>query len=480
MTEIDYVTEKRNLIIKEGDTVRIRPASEIDADDRLGLIDLGWNPCMYVLCGKEFKVTADMVYRSLRGERDIFHVQLPERRVSISLSMLELVDDQPKEIEKKELKTLHAQTQDPAILQEMIKKVDKMRFTKLLSIAGADGRVKPDTIKNDIVTKYLTEWAKAKYDFYLLFNHNLSLNKQVDMEMDTSDMEDKLRDLMVEHPQYANLIKGFGTVEFMNNECYGYNETLASVYAPYRSEAKLTKILAGLVTEQKFIDDVANLLEDRKIKSNIALSIDPYDYLTMSINQYGWSTCQTIGSGQHPYATGAGSIMLDNHTIIAYRYGEKNVTYSMSNMKFSGNSKSWRQLIFVDKDNCSFITGREYPSAKEGLAKEVRLMLEHELETFLGRQDESWVVANNGSKEYTEGSENLYHDVSSGYKYRTVYLKDTNKTVRVQVGKDVFCVLCGNPIQGSHPSYVCEHCSDETEFGCDENEEDDTNEDIPY
>ena len=458
MSEIEYeVNTYKKFTIKAGDIVRIRPKEDIYNDYRKGLIDCGWNDYMYELCGNKYVVTEQIAERANQGIDDIFHIVMPQKTVGISLSMLELVTESDKDVEEIKPITLVNAEQDNAIIEEMIKKVDVMRFRKLLSIAGASSETRPDKITDKVIMKYLTNWAKAKYDIYLLFDRNLSINKQVDIEMDDEDMYTKMKDLARAYPQYANMIYSFNSKEFLNNESLDYNITLQEVYPDYKKGTKLSKVIANLVTDRGFSDAVANMMEDRKIKSNIALSIDPYDYFTMSVNNYGWESCQKIGSGNHGFATGAGSTMLDDVTIIAYRHSGKNEEYTMSNIKFSGNSKSWRQCIYIDKEHCSFIAGREYPSEKNLLAKEVRLTLEHKIGDYLNI-DNDWIVTKNGERDYAKGSENLYHDVSSGYNYRTAYLRDREREVSVRVGRNTFCVICGKVITGNHSRYICQHC----------------------
>lgn len=453
MNEIECEqTNKSKLTIKAGDIVRIRSREEIYNDYKRGLIDCGWNDYMYDLCGTTYIITPEIAERAENGIDDIFHVVMPQRVVGISLSMLELV--QSKEDTMQTEISLYHEEQDSSIIQEMIKKVDIMRFKKLLSIASGSSKIRPTALDENIVNKYLLEWAKNKYDFYLLFDRNLSIEKQVEIDMDEQDMAVKIDDLARSYPQYANLLKGFNSVEFLNNESFGYNRILEEVYPEYKRGAKLSKVLGGLITDQNFKDSLANVLEDRKIRSNIAISIDPYDYLTMSVNKYGWESCQAIGPGEHAYATGGGAIMLDNTTLIAYRHSGKNEQYSMYNVKFAGNSKSWRQLIFVDKEHCSFIAAREYPSEKPALAKEVRLMLEHQIGEYTGL-DNDWVATKNGDKTYIMGSEDMYHDVESGYMYRTVCMKGREKEVKVVVGRDVYCLSCGNPITSNYHKFVC-------------------------
>ncbi|MBP9037814.1 MAG: hypothetical protein KBG38_08615 [Candidatus Cloacimonas sp.] len=445
---------KNNPQLEIGMLVEIRPVQELKLDSSQELIDCGWNEHMAYLSGKRFVITEDMYARYLHNKNgQITKID----GYYISPSMLKIVNEEAIQEQEPVLDVyrLRADKQDPEILAEMIGKVDRTRFKKLLCIASCDKTVTMKTISDEIVDLYLYTWAKAKYEFYLLFGKQLSLSKQIQTSIDIDTMRNKIRELQFAFPQYANLLGAFSPIEFIENKCDGSNSTLRRVYDKYQGKAKLSKVLAGLITDKEFNDALAMLFSSTTIQAVMSLSIDPFDYLTISVNKYDWSTCQRIGDINASYGTGAGSIMLDEATIVAFGHGGKDVMYHMNNMEFSGNSKFWRECMYIDKDSGNFVASREYPSQKELLAKEARTFLEDTIAEYM-HVNNQWLVTPRGKVLYTEGSQNLYHDVLNDFPFSVVHLKDSDKQTCVTVGKDIFCLKCGEPIGDHSGRYLCD------------------------
>lgn len=463
--------------LKSGMLVEIRPWQEIQAEASEGLIDCGWNPHMRSLSGKQFYITDDMYNRYVRDDSASI-TEISD--YYISASMLKVVDEnttveQPKITNEYSLRN---DEQDSEIIAEMIKKVDRIRFKKLLCIASCDRSITVKTISDTIVDKYLTNWAKAKYDIYLLFGKQLSLSKQIETSIDDDTMRNKVKELQYAFPQYANLLGSFSLAEFINNRCDGSNYILGRFYDKYTGNVKLSKLLTGLISDKSFNDALAMFFGTTTIKAVASLSIDPYDYMTISVNRYDWTTCQRIGDSDAPYATGAGSIMLDTDTIIAFAHSGKDVMYHMNEMEFSGNSKFWRQAIYLDKDSGNFITSREYPSQKELLAKEARTFMEDTIADYLNIHNQ-WMVKSLGGLDYNEGSQNLYHDILNDFPYSVVRIKGSDKLTSVKVGKNVFCLQCGKAIKGHQGRYICDDDYD-SDNNFDDYDEEHEEEDIPF
>jgi hypothetical protein len=273
--------------------------------------------------------------------------------------------------------------------------------------------------------------------------------------MEVDEMANEVNDLCGKFPAYSNLMSSFHTREFLENKCLDYNGILQRHFSDYKKDAKLSKVLANLIPDRSFKDAVANLLQNRKVKATIAVSIDPYDYLTMSVNKYGWDSCQAIGDGS--YSTGAGSAMLDESTLIAYKYYGTDASYRIHKLSFEGNSKSWRQCIYFDKDTSSFVTSRQYPSTSEIITKEVRALLEGYVSKYLGR-DNSWMVTGSSDVNYKEGSQCIYHDLTNGHSGKVAYLKGAVKETRVVVGANIYCPHCGEEISEARGTFLCGEC----------------------
>lgn len=443
--------------IKVGDEVRFREWNELFEDYKQGKVRSGLNSYMQSLCGTTHIITDNDMARISHLEDNIWTVDMPQKTVGISLDMLEFVNREPSSAVPEEVvKTSIVNTvMDENIIEEMIGKVNKMRFKKLMVIAGNNSSVKMDTISQDVLDKYLDVWARAKYDFYMMFGKQFVIEKSVEIDMTEDDMTAKVRDLCTAYPVFANLLRGFGSSEFLENKCSDYNSTLMEFYPAYAYGTKLSKVLTGLTQHKEFSDDLATMLETRKIKTRLAISIDPYDYLTESLNNYSWQSCHEIGNGS--YATGSGSIMLDNTTLVAYRYSGTEETFKRKRLTFVGNSKAWRQAIYFDKENASFVGSRQYPRYNEGLAKEIRLMLEKQVCDYLGIEN-SWGIARNGRVNYETGAETMYHDFKHGSETILAKPKSVKKVPHMVVGAELYCVKCGTVIKDTRESYICQRC----------------------
>ena len=454
--------------IKVGDVVRFRSEDAIRSDYRAGKIDLGWCDSMYSLCGQEHVISERDMARIIAQTMPIWVVKVNNSYKGISLSMLEFANEA---VPEKDSTSIRIKDKDEGIIKEMIKKVDLIRFKKLLTIACDHKQFKFGDINSTIVDRYLRDWAIAKYEYYLMFGKSLSISVDIEMDMDERDMQNKVSDLCCEYPLFSNLLNGFHTREFLDNKCMGYNHILERYYPEYKRDSKLSKVLSKLIADKTFNDDIANLLQNRKVKARLAVSIDPYDYLTMSVNNYGWDSCQAIGSGG--YATGAGSIMLDESTLIAYKYNGNNQNYNIHNLRFEGNSKSWRQCLYFDKDTSNFVSSRQYPSQSDLITKEIRGLLEGYVCGYLNKEN-NWVVTTNGDIQYKEGSSCLYHDLLNGHTNKVAYLKGASRDTTVVVGANIYCPSCGEKITRAKNTFLCGKCYDDLGEAHEEEE------DIPF
>ncbi len=455
--------------IKVGDMVRFRTEEQIFEDYSKGLLNCGWCSQMRVLCGTEFPITEKMMENIQNQAQAIVVVKLdgPTPYKGIELNMLEFVTEKEiEEIPQPSFSILvNKKAKDPAIVAEMIKKVDRVRFKKLLAIGANSSWFKYSQMNDEIVETYLNRWANAKYEIYLLFDKKLVIDEDIELDMSETEMRGKLNEISMELPAYASLLQGFSMREWLGNECREDNSTLRSFYQEYRNGAVLSTMLAKLVRDDELRDKVANLMQTRKIKSKIAVSIDPYDYLTMSQNNHGWQSCQRIDGGE--WTTGTISLMFDEATMIAYKHSGIDQPYNIKHYKFTGNSKSWRQCIYLDKETSGFATSRQYPYQSGEITKAIRALIEKRISEYF-EVPNRWIVSNNQGMDYKEGSETVYHDLNNGHDYKVALLKAGKSEIKVEVGSDIICVSCGRKITGSRDKLVCKSCGNHHDDGDDD------------
>lgn len=340
------------------------------------------------------------------------------------------------------------------IINKMISMVDIERFKKLLAIAGSsDG--KKNMPSKEVTQDYLRRWALSKYEYFLLFDNELSIEKEIQFEIDNIEMKSSIENLCYTFPKYAPVLSRINSNEFIENSIDG--DEIFEKYADkkFKKGMKVSKFLSTYLEDNIFDIELSKVLQNRLIKGKVVISIDPYDYLTMSINSHQWRSCHRITDGE--YATGGFSYMCDDSTLIAYRENGTEYKYNLYGFKFEGNSKSWRQCVYFDKSTCSIIFGRQYPNDIKEVSTEVRNILEEKVSTYTNNIN-LWSVTRNEHKGTYEKISNLnYHDVDSGFDYKFARFKNLYSTddIIFKIGSEVKCVYCGKLLSENDSKVSC-------------------------
>lgn len=115
---------------------------------------------------------------------------------------------------------------------------------------------------------------------------------------------------------------------------------------------------------EEFRNKVSNITTSSNIKSNLVLSIHPIDYMTMSDNDCGWSSCMSW-KNNGMYSDGTIEMMNSNMIIVAYL--ESDNQFIVNNHIIP--NKSWRTLLYVHKN--ILVAGKSYPYHNSELDKKV-------------------------------------------------------------------------------------------------------------
>ena len=115
------------------------------------------------------------------------------------------------------------------------------------------------------------------------------------------------------------------------------------------------------------------IFNDAKLKGKLVLSIHPLDFITMSDNSLGWSSCMSwMDDGC--FHIGTVEMMNSNNVICCYLesdtpfyFGKHDNEKQKEDSNFYWTNKKWRQLIYVDKD--ILVSGKSYPYYNESLTK---------------------------------------------------------------------------------------------------------------
>lgn len=221
--------------------------------------------------------------------------------------------------------------------------------------------------------------------------------------------------------------------------------------------------------------EFSKLFESKHVKGNIAISIDPVDYLLMSVNKSGWDSCYKLTDYScdsrcfGAYASGTLSYLCDPSTMISYRHSDHKYEYKIGSSKFEEYSKNWRQVIYIDTVTWGFACSRQYPFEDSTLAKNVRELLEETLSNYLDVSN-TWkfkeiydssklrklIIQNQPSL----GNRLAYNDIfnnSHGFFVSNPAISKI-KDMKLYVDSDPVCPICGELHLDKPNRPVCSVC----------------------
>lgn len=195
--------------------------------------------------------------------------------------------------------------------------------------------------------------------------------------------------------------------------------------------------------------DHSRILQNKKVKGELCLSIHPLDYITMSDNENNWSSCMNwMNEGE--YRLGTVEMMNSPYVVVAYlRSPDKEISWTdYSNGEiYKWNSKIWRILLIVDPDR-AIISVKDYPYNNEHLTKTAIQFLAETLQ---------WPVSE--PYELPKGAYNfdtcaMYNDCGSIPQY-TLSIQDLPRNQYFYYSGETECMICGKEL------YTVEHCNAE-------------------
>lgn len=137
--------------------------------------------------------------------------------------------------------------------------------------------------------------------------------------------------------------------------------------------------------------------------------------------------------------------MVDDVSMVSYK-SNGDVKYRINDVNFVWNSKNWRQMIYVSKENSSIIFSRQYPNESNNLARAVREMLEDIASDYFEVENKWKVYSHVGSANIeTDNEYLLYNDVSEGFGHKVIKNKfdiDIDKNINIHLGglpKSITC-----------------------------------------
>lgn len=307
--------------------------------------------------------------------------------------------------------------------------------------------------------------------FYGLFHNGETLTEKKKAKFVTGDGRN----------EYVYIHKHQKIAKVLNN----FYRTIEKVFPKQHTE----KIAEARHLTSKVLAQVAMYAGRAKTTGRLHLSIHPFDYITMSQNACGWSSCMVLCDEYEEvgdYCAGTVAMMNSKNTIVAYLDADTPYNPCMRG-EFADtdwNNKKYRNLIVVDPLLISAVRG--YPCANENLddviiEKLKTLALENmgwtfedEIKKGTCRYDaENTYIRLETDKMYNDACNWDAHYVSG----HLSNLDITPTTARKEeVGQwsmrydgPVKCLECHGSIgESTHPRcsecrgiYTCHHCGDE-------------------
>lgn len=240
----------------------------------------------------------------------------------------------------------------------------------------------------------------------------------------------------------------------------------------------------------QFRDRVSLIRTTQRLDADVVLSIHPIDFLSMSDNNSGWTSCMSLidkGSDR----SGVTEYMNSPTAVVAYM--ESNVPFLPG-----VPNKSWRMMLFYDLDANVALGSRQYPFFSSELARGALSALtsceSYEIKNYpwvqqdklLLEQCENFDVRNETQKfkdfeaemlkaglfcgwhvsPWSYGACNdffMFHDDDKFFEVNKKWYKRT-EPLRLQMSGKPTCLHCGQPLDPERwgtRRVVCEKCSKE-------------------
>ena len=348
--------------------------------------------------------------------------------------------------------------------------------------------------------KYLTHWLAAKSQWLLpIFGNKLRISFPVSysslvneemqkilyssencvlMDSIRETLKPLLRQALPERQQWeiTTLISYLFNFDALCANALSYdmpvNEKikLSRGEKPFRALNSLIKRLALAVPPQTLADIEtlrlahSQALNKKKVSGKLVLSIHPFDYFTMSENNYDWTSCMNW-SANGCYHAGTLEMLNSPSVLVAYLEGDKPF-YPINDSRTWANKK-WRELFILDHD---FITGiKGYPYQNDSLEEIILNKLADIAEAIFPPYDRSpHLLTPEGNmlidnKEYPFETNLMYNDFENNGEekifYSTNITLENFDTYSYVYSAPAYCTVCGGELYENEESTLCDDCN---------------------
>lgn len=211
-------------------------------------------------------------------------------------------------------------------------------------------------------------------------------------------------------------------------------------------------------------------LNTKKLKGELCISIHPLDYMTMSDNDSGWSSCMSwIDGGEYKQGTVE---MMNSHSVVVAYLTAKQPMYMGDGEHW--NNKKWRSLFIVDPN--FIMSVKSYPYENNNLTKEVMRKLA-ELQGWGKVEPTEYTYYDDNAPVYVNGvctkirftTNSMYNDFGTCTHWVSIDPDYENNTLFYEnycYSGDSECMVCGctdhyGGIGHDEGSLMCGDCDDQ-------------------
>lgn len=213
-------------------------------------------------------------------------------------------------------------------------------------------------------------WKTAKSQFLFdVFGDKLKVEKEIYICEDPEYLKGKIRtwffDVLVKSsPMTVPILQELLTEEEATNGVLGEDKWL-SVDKVIKTGSKVSKLIRELVPPNKYDEvctEYSKVMQTKRMKGTLVLSIDPLDYLTASYNTLGWRSCYHPVDGG---SRGAWNAWANSDVaMIAYIKSNSNPTCNFEHTGVFIDNKKWRTWVSILPNFVHINKGYPYQSTE--------------------------------------------------------------------------------------------------------------------
>ena len=298
------------------------------------------------------------------------------------------------------------------------------------------------------MSHFLRFWNQDKENLFHMFNDNFILRKTVKFDKPELALREEMDSLINLHPFAEDWFrfardKEYDTLRdrYCGMMCYP-SSLVRNVYDgnPFVIPAEWTingkeiqvatgcklvkmigKIAKALGIDEHFEDfrqAHSRVLNQKSLVGTLCLSIHPMDYVTMSDNNCGWSSCMAWMEDPGDYRLGTIEMMNSPYVVVAYLEDEDGMDLYDC---YRWNSKKWRQLYVVTPN--VILGNRQYPYENDQLQGECLNWLRDMASVFPGYGPYMTEACNiqNRAVNIIDGEREIKFNFWMNYMYNDIY-----------------------------------------------------------